>query len=81
MARREVIDCDRCDAKAMAEPVRLSVCVGYTLCPAGGSADRDVKYLDLCPKCAAALLSAAVEALDTDDAKKWYEAARKRGVR
>lgn len=78
MARREVTDCDRCGAKSVAEPVRLCVRVGWLSDPAGGSGDYDREDVDLCPKCAAALLSAAVNALGHEQAKKWVEDARKK---
>lgn len=78
MARREVTDCDRCSEKSVTEPVRLCVRVGWLHDPAGGPAGHDLEDIDLCPRCAAALLSAAVNVLGHKEAKKWVEDARKK---
>lgn len=78
MARREVIDCDRCKEKAVASPVVVQGCVGWSPCPAGGAAERDLDRIDLCHKCAATLLNAAVGDLDEDAAKRWFEKARRK---
>lgn len=76
MARREVIDCDRCQAKSVPDPVRLSVRVGWSPDPAGGSREPDIEDIDLCPKCAARLLAQAVGALGEDEAAKWVKLVR-----
>jgi len=78
MTKRMVIDCDRCDAKALAEPIEISVCVGYESCPAGGPAERDMRYLDLCPKCAAFLLTGAVSTMSEQGAFAWYTKAKEK---
>lgn len=81
MSRREVIDCDRCGARAVERPVLLPfVHTGWLSCPAGGSKEKDGERVDLCPDCAANLLASAVKGMGEDAARKWVadiRAARK----
>lgn len=76
MARREVIDCDRCEAKAVPDPVSFRLVLGHSLCPSTGEKDADTRKVDLCSKCAAVLLEIAVSELAEDGRAKWYRVAQ-----
>lgn len=78
MARREVVDCDRCHEKGVAAPVTIHVHVGWQTCAAGGPSEREMERLDLCHKCAASLLSSAVEAMGDEAAARWYARAKEK---
>ncbi len=75
MSKRQVVyvDCDRCCAQAVANPVSVRLNVGYLHCPAGGRGEEDYEDIDLCGKCAAAMLSQAVSGLDYAASKAWVE--------
>ncbi len=56
MAKRTVIDCDRC-AKETSTPGSFWITVGYSSCPAGGSGSNDDEEIDLCPNCMVGLIN------------------------
>lgn len=76
MARREVVDCDSCEQKAVASPITVHLAVGDQPCAAGGRSEEVIERLDLCPACAARLLGNAVKKLSYSDAAAWLKAAR-----
>jgi hypothetical protein len=73
MSRRTVtvIQCDGCGADELAEPVSVTVVVGWVPCPAGGSSERDAVTVDLCHRCATASLQDALKVADHDKAREW----------
>ena len=78
MSKRFVIDCDRCGAKGVQEPLQITAVVGWLTCPAGGRGQDDEESVDLCPKCAGQLLQCAVTKLPEDSARAWLAMARKK---
>lgn len=74
MARREVVDCDGCVSKAVADAQRVSLVVGQRVDPSGNGDTDDEVYVDLCPRCCARRLQAFLAKLDVRQASEWVDA-------
>lgn len=70
MARREVIDCDRCGAKAVACPIHL--CFDVDRVPDGAGGMEDVySKIDLCVRCATSALHELIGKMDHAGRRIW----------
>ena len=70
MARREVVDCDCCGAKAVEHPVHL--CFDVDRIPDGAGGMQDVySKIDLCVRCATAGLRELVGKMDHASRRIW----------
>lgn len=73
MARPDYFLCDICGEKA-GKGNHVPVMTGYSLCPAGGRAEQNFEYVDLCDK----HLASSVVYLLHDEKDQWDEILGKR---
>lgn len=67
--RREVVDCDRCPQRDV-KPVTVHIATGRSPDPAGGRSEPDYERIDLCGKCAEAVIVALLKPISFEEGDK-----------
>jgi hypothetical protein len=80
MAQRKVIDCDKCKAKEVKDPVHVSAPVDRKA-DGAGSMETEFEDVDLCGKCAGTVISAFLTGGTFEKSRKFFADINNNAIR